>query len=437
MTRPTPIAVAAAAGSVPLAAIVIAAAPNLWGLIPVYIGVVGLLLGVDAIFALAPRRLAIETTTPPMLYIGDSEMLSITLDSSLSRARANIDLLCEVGADLDPPALTRAEVGPGQITEIAVPLTPRRRGTVRIERIWARWTGPLGLIRIQTVRPFGIEIPVVPNIKAVRGVAIRFFSRDSLFGVKVQRQQGDGTEFDSLRDYAPGLDHRAIDWKHSARHRKLVCKEFQSERNHQIILAFDTGHLMREPLAGAPKLDHAINAGLQLGYVSLRHGDRIGLFAFDSQVRHYLGPAGGPQAFTRLQHAAAGLEYRPEEVNYTLGLAELGARLQRRSLIILFTDFVDTITAELMLENIGRLTRRHLVAFLTLRDLDLDRLASVRPKTMSDVARAVVADQATRERRVVLERLNRLGAQCLDAAPNRIGSELINQYLDIKRREMI
>ena len=75
---------------------------------------------------------------------------------------------------------------------------------------------------------------------------------DAFFGSKVQRQQGDGSEFDALRDYAPGMDPRSIDWKHSARHRSLLSKEFQTERNHQIVLAFDTGQLMSEHLGAIP-----------------------------------------------------------------------------------------------------------------------------------------------------------------------------------------
>ena len=90
-------------------------------------------------------------------------------------------------------------------------------------------------------------------------------SQEAIYGIKAQQQKGEGAEFEALREYVPGLDSRFIDWKHSARHRKLLCKEFRTERNHQVIMAFDTGYLMLEPVEGITRLDHAINAGAGAG----------------------------------------------------------------------------------------------------------------------------------------------------------------------------
>src|SRR5262249_8703513 len=159
-----------------------------------------------------------------------------------------------------------------------------------------------------------------------------------------------------------------IDWKHSARHLKLLSKEFRTERNHQIMLAFDTGYLMCEPLEGIPRLDHAISAGLLLAWISLRQGDLVGTYGFDAAVRQYLQPMRGLASFARVQRATADLAYRHEETNFTLGLAELSQRLKRRALLVLFTDFVDTVTAELLVESLQRVSNRHVVVFVTLRD---------------------------------------------------------------------
>jgi uncharacterized protein (DUF58 family) len=109
-------------------------------------------------------------------------------------------------------------------------------------------------------------IDVLPNVHGVHGSALQFFAQESIFGIKSQRQKGEGTEFDALREYAPGLDSRFIDWKHSARHHKLVCKEFRTERNHHVVMAFDTGYLMLEPVDGLTRLDHAINSALVLAW---------------------------------------------------------------------------------------------------------------------------------------------------------------------------
>jgi uncharacterized protein (DUF58 family) len=194
---------------------------------------------------------------------------------------------------------------------------------------------------------------------------------------------------------------------------------------------------MSEPLLGIPRLDHAINASLLLAYVALKSGDRVGLFAFDDGVRLFAEPQGGVKSFVRLQRQTAGLAYSGAETNFTLALLELSRRLRRRSLVVVLTDFVDTVTAELMVENLTRLGRGHLVIFVALRDVAADALAAAEPRDLQVLSRAVTAHDLVRERDVVLSRLRREGVHCLDGPPAAISTRLINHYLDVKRREMV
>lgn len=441
MILPTPRGVALV-GAAPLLSLLLAAlAPQLWLLGVAYLGIVILALALDALLAMPRRSLAVAFDPPDLLYVGETAEATLDLTPTGSRIPRQIDVTIDRGETVEMPSLLSLVFNGPQTIRTAIPLLPRRRGTVRLSFLWLRWTGPYGLMRIQVKERLGLDLKVVPNIRAVRAAAIALMRQDSTFGIKDQKQLGDGSEFDALRDYQPGFDRRAIDWKHSARHRRLVCKEFRSERNHQIILALDTGHLMREPIGGVPRLDHAINAALLLSYASLKGGDRVGLFGFDASVRLRAEPLGGVDRFPRLQRMTAALDYAAEETNFTLGLTLLSQQLQRRSLIVLFTDFVDTVTAELMVENLGRLSNRHLVLFVTLQDPELRSLVDAAPDSipgsMDSVARSVVADELRKERLVVFERLRRLGVQCLEAPYNRVGTDLINRYLAIKQREMI
>ena len=262
-------------------------------------------------------------------------------------------------------------------------------------------------------------------------------TQEFIAGAKVQQFVGDGSEFDALREYMPGLDHRAIDWKASARHLKLLVREFRAERNNQVYLAFDTGHLMSEPLDGVPKLDHAINAGLMLAYVCLKSGDQVGVYGFGERVELFAKAQRGLQTMERIQQHTAALEYGTSETNFTLGLTELLVRLRRRSLIIVFTDFVDTVTAELMLDNMSRLSRRHLVLFVSFRDGQLEALAASPPQTLVKLHQSVVAAGFEDERETVLLQLARLGVLNVEARVGEVTSRLINRYLEIKRREMV
>jgi uncharacterized protein (DUF58 family) len=194
---------------------------------------------------------------------------------------------------------------------------------------------------------------------------------------------------------------------------------------------------MREPIEGIPRLDHAINAGLLLAWISLQGGDLVGTYGFDAAVRHYRGPVRGIANFSRVQQAAAELAYRQEETNFTLGLAGLSARLKRRALIVLFTDFVDTVTAELLIESVERMASRHVVVFVTLRDSLLQKTVDAAPADFERVAEAVIAHDFLRDRSIVFERLDRMGVHCLDVPSRGLSVNLINRYLLIKQRGLI
>jgi uncharacterized protein (DUF58 family) len=204
-----------------------------------------------------------------------------------------------------------------------------------------------------------------------------------------------------------------------------------------VVLALDTGRLMREPLGALPRLDHAIHAALLLAYVALRTGDRVGMLAFDERPRAFVEPEGGIGAFARLRAAATGLEYSTVETNFSLALTELHARLERRSLVVVLTDFADAVTAELMVESLERLRRRHLVVFAALRDPALDAVADAEPRTSIDLHRAVVAADLLRDREAVLKRLRRRGVLTVDARPDEVSTSLLNRYLDVRRRELV
>jgi uncharacterized protein (DUF58 family) len=308
---------------------------------------------------------------------------------------------------------------------------------VKVDAVWLRWRGPLGLAELGRRVAVDRTIDVVPSVRGVHGTALQFFVQEAIYGIKAQQQKGEGTEFEALREYMPGLDSRFIDWKHSARHRKILCKEFRTERNNHVMLAFDTGYLMLEPVDGVTRLDHAINAALGLAWVSLQGGDLVGTYGFDATVRHYTGPQRGVSSFPRIQRATAALDYHRQETNFTLGLAELSSRLKRRALVILFTDFVDTITAELLVESMQRVANRHLVVFVTQRGSVLQRAVDASPNGFADVAKAVIAQDFLRDRSIVFERLQRMGIHCLDVPSRTLSTSLINRYLLIKQRGLV
>ena len=437
MMRPTGRAVFIFVCGIPLALFVVIYDPSLWVLSFNYGALILLVAGTDALLAFPPRLLDVKVTVPERLYIGERGATAVTIAAVRWRRATTLELIAEQRGEIEPSDIVVGVLPVGQPLRIALPVIPRLRGQVHVDRVWVRWRGPLGLV--QFIRQIAVNrtIDVIPSVRGVHGGALQFFSREAIYGIKSERQKGEGAEFEALREYSPGFDSRFIDWKHSARHRKLLCKEFRTERNHPVIMAFDTGYLMLEPVDGITRLDHAINAGLVLAWISLHGGDLVGTYGFDAAVRHYLSPIRGISGFARVQRATAELGYHHQETNFTLGLAELNARLKRRALVILFTDFVDTITAELLIESMQRVANRHVVVFVTQRGSVLQRAVEAEPGQFTDVAQAVLAHEFLRERSIVLERLERLGVHCLDVPSRGLSVALINRYLMIKERGLI
>lgn len=433
MIHPTLRAAVALGVAAPVALLVAFAAPTWWVFGPVWLAVVLAGIGADAA-ALMRQRVVADVRAPGVLHVGEPDGVAVRIDA---RVPVAVDFTVDVEGPTAALAPQTVRVAPGTGVEPSIEICPHRRGTVHLTRLWLRTEGPLGFAARTLRRPLDVECPVVPNIASVKRQAIVFAASDAPLGVKPQFQKGTGSEFEALREYAAGLDTRTIDWKHSARHRMLLCKEFQTERNHHVVLALDTGRLMAETVDGLPKLDHAIGALLLLGYVSLKSGDKVGLAAFDARTRAFVAPAGGVGTMARLQSALATIDYSTAETNFTLALADLRTRLSRRSLIVVATDFVDTVTAGLMLDNVGHLAKRHLIMFVALTDTSLERPFARRPHDLEDVARAVVAHDLIRERQAVFAKLARLGVLCVEAPAARLGPALINRYLAVKARDEI
>jgi uncharacterized protein (DUF58 family) len=437
MIRPTRRAVLIFACGIPLALIALASDQELWRLGIYFSLFMILVLLADAALALPSRWLVPVITAPERLYIGEAGAVKVRIAPLRYPRNVFIETLLEQRGHAERPFLSTIDLRPSKGGQVELQVTPLRRGIVNIDRLWLRWRSPFGFAQISKIVEIGRQIDVVPSIRGVQRAELRFFPHDALVGEKVQRQEGEGTEFEALREHVPGLDIRLVDWKHSARHRKLLCKEFRAERNHPVVLAFDTGHLMSDPLGPIPRLDHAINAAVRLAWLSLRSGDLVGVFGFDARIRHYTGPLRGTQYFPRVQRAMAQLAYHTQETNFTLGLAELHARLKRRALVILFTDFVDTTTAELLVESMNRIANRHVAVFVTFRDGYLREAADHAPDSFDDVARSVIAQDFLRDRSIVLERLSRIGVHCLDVPSAALPVALINRYLEIKKRGLI
>ncbi|WP_312165197.1 DUF58 domain-containing protein [Phenylobacterium sp.] len=436
MIYPTRRAALIVAAGAPLALIAGSAMAPLWWLGVFWAAVMLLLMALDAMLGAARDRLSLDPVPPLSAAVARPGQIEFTARFAGAAPRS-VEARLDAGARLGLAGGTmQAQVHDG-VAEVVAAFTPQRRGIATLEALWLRWQGPLGLVWKQKTFALDFNLAVTTDLAWVREEAVRLFARNAMFGTKAQIEVGEGSEFHALRDFQPGMDRRAVDWKQSARHALLLAKEFRTDRNHNVVMALDCGRAMSEPLDGAPRIDRAINGALLLAHACLRSGDRAGFFAFDAAPRLSTGAVGGPNAFAVLQQMAGRIDYSAEETNYTLGLSVLAGELQRRSLIVVFTDFTDPTAAQLMIESVGRLARRHLLMFVVLRDEELEGMIAAEPLEPEDVARAVFAASLRRERDLVISRLRRLGVHIVETSADRIGPAVINSYLDLKRRDLL
>ncbi len=437
MIYPSRRAVLLAAGIAPLALVIGVAVPQYWfaglALLASLLG----LCAIDAVIGPSGRQLELSCDGPGSSSVGAELRVEAHLRFTAAAAQAaevalgTNELLMPLGGSRRTILLhDRTGSAPFRFEAL-------RRGRGMVNAVWVRWRAPLGLLWKQKNLRLDQPILITPDIRPAREKAAQLIHRDAMHGIVAQLQVGEGTEFEALAEYRAGMDRRSIDWKQSARHTALLAKEYRTERNNNIVMAIDAGRVMCEPLAGIPRVDRAVSAALLTAYVALRDGDRVGFFGFDSHPRVSSNTVSGPRAFGTLQRVAAEIDYSAAETNYTLALATLATGLHRRSLIVIFTEFADTISAELMLSALGPLLKRHLVLFIVLRDEELENFVAADPEGADDVVRAVTAASLLRQRKLVITRLRHLGVHALEAAHDNVGPALVQAYHDFKRRGLI
>ncbi len=416
----------------PLALVIAAAAPRAWIAAPALGAALLVTVVLDAL--LAPALAGLKVIVPEDGEVGEPLALTVLADFRIEAPRAAPVAALALDPRLAPGGRLVAPLAlDSGAWSARIETTPTRRGLGPVSAVWLRWEGPLGLATRQVRQDLEAVIRIRPNIAPVRSPALQLFLRDAQFGMVARRIRGEGTDFEALAEYEPGMDRRRIDWKSSARHARLFAKEYETERNNQIVFAFDCGQTMCEPIAGLPRIDRAVTAALTTAWIALGAHDRVAVYGF-AQRPQVLSPfVTAPREFARLQEAAAALDYSAEQPNFTLALSTLAARLRRRSLIVVFSEFTDPTSAELMIESMRRLVERHRVIFVVMADAELADFVRAPVRSAQDAAMAVTATTLQHQRTLVLQRLRRAGILVVEAPHQHIGNRLLDAYLSVKR----
>lgn len=317
-------------------------------------------------------------------------------------------------------------------------LTPPLRGEALFGDLWLRVLGPLGLLLFPTRIPASRRIRIYPRIPIRSRVDLATHRRLARgVGMRSSHLLGGSREFDNLRDYVEGDDPRAIHWKATARMDHPIIREYRADASQSLLVALDIGRLMGTRTLNRTKLDHALEAALALCQTALSAGDQAGLLAFAHHVASFLPPSRGPAQLQRLLEASRRLTPQVMEPYYEGAMIWLRGRLPRRSLILIFTDLVDEVASESLLQAVSLLRPRHLPICVTVRAEEEDRLLRSPPTAPEHVFTKAVLHQMRKERRRAMRALEKRGTLALDLPPGFLVAGTLQCYLEVKRRGLL
>ncbi|MBC9718126.1 DUF58 domain-containing protein [Streptomyces sp. TRM66268-LWL] len=424
-------ALLAALGSVPVGLL----APSWTGMIAVN-SPLALAMMCDYALAAPVRSLRFTRSGDTSVRLGDAADVTLTIENPSRRPlRAQL-------RDAWPPSSWtpgtetaasrhRIDAPPGERRRVTTRLTPTRRGDREAERITIRSYGPLGLLTRQGSHKVPWTVRVLPPFHSRKHLPSRLARLRELDGRTSLLTRGEGTEFDSLREYVPGDDTRSIDWRATARQSAVAVRTWRPERDRRILLVLDTGRTSAGRVGDAPRLDAAMDAALLLAALATRAGDRVDLLAYDRRVRALVQGKAAGDILPSFVNAMATLE--PELVETDArGLASTTlTTAPRRSLVVLLTSLDAAPVEEGLLPVLPRLTKGHTVIVAAVADPRIQKMSTARG-TVDGIYDAASAAQAQAERRRTAEKLTRHGVTVVDAAPDELAPALADAYLALK-----
>lgn len=387
---------------------------------------------IDGLFAL--RRPAVEIDR--RLH----HSLPVTAPAKVSLAVRNRDRrrLNLVVHDHHPPDWQVRDIplqgilAPDQRLEAFYTLQPMSRGDFVLLGCDLLVHSPFSFWRKKWFVPCRSEIKVFPNFREISHYTLlATHHRLSLMGIKKHLRRGEGKEFHQLREFRQGDELQKIDWKATSRVQKLISKDYQDERDQQIVFVLDSGRRMGHEEKGGSHLDQALNSILLLGYVASRQGDAVGLYSF-GHTNTWHPPRKDPGSERSLLFAAYGIQAGPEASDYLKATQDMLTLQQRRSLMVIVTNSRSEDYDDL-LQMVRKLRHKHLVVIADLRESLLDQSLSSEVTTFEEALRYQALQHYLVQRKKLFAQLNHLGVLTLDITAGQLPSALVNCYLEVKQ----
>lgn len=324
------------------------------------------------------------------------------------------------------------EVGAGVVRRGTYRLRSMQRGAQVIGDHYVRYASPAGFWIRQVRIPAETKVRVFPDVQAVRHYEMLARQNRDIMSSRVTKMRGGDTEFERLRDFLPDDEFRRIDWRATARRRKLTVREFQLEKNQNLVFMLDCGRMMTATWDDLTALDYALNATLMLSHVAIRRGDQVGLIAFDEKVTRMIKPRAGASASNRIIQSTYDLFPRMVESDYDQAFRTLKLHVRKRTLVVFISHAIDEQTSKRVQLLARDLLPQHLPLVVLLKDRELEARAAMTAKNAEDFCIQAAAAEMLLWRDRIHREMQRAGVLVLDVLHNQLTGSLVSRYLEVK-----
>ncbi len=408
---------------------------------------------VDLALAGSPRSLEVRREELPPVRLGEPVEAPLVVVSTAARGRRVRGSLRDAwgpsaGVTSPPGGRHRLDVPAGERRRLVTHLRPVRRGDRPVAAVVVRALGPLGLAARQRTLPAPGRVRVLPPFTSRRHLPAALERLRTLDGSASVQVRGQGTEFDSLREWVDGDDARSLDWRATARRGTPVVRTWRPERDRRVLVVLDTSRTSAARTGDAPRLDAAMDAALLLAALAGAAGDRVDLLAVDREVRASVVGRRPPALLPALVQAMAPLEPALVEADWPAVVAQVRRRMPHRGLLVLLTPLEAAAAEASLLPVLSTLTAKHAVLVGSVADPALDALAQERPGAQrggrrgragratgpdaADAYTAAAAERTRLERAALTALVRQAEAAVVDAGPEQLPPELADAYLSLK-----
>lgn len=411
--------------------VVVALGVPSWTGVLAVLGVLALGVAADLLLAASVRGLVFARSGATAARLGETVEVTLSVTNPGSRAlRGMVRDAWPPSAGVERDRFPIA-VPAGERRTVVVRLHPVRRGDRSSHRVTVRALGPLGLAGRQGSHRVPGSVRVLPPFTSRKHLPSRLARLQQLDGRQAALVRGEGTEFDSLREYVIGDDVRSIDWRASARAADVMVRTWRPERDRRVLLVLDTGRTSAGRVGDMPRLDAAMDAALLLAVLASRAGDRVDFLAYDRQVRADVSGLAAGELLPGLVNAMAPLEASLVETDARGMVAEVLRRARRRSLVVLLTGLEAAPLEEGLLRVLPSVVGRHQLLVAGVADPRVAEMARSRGDAEA-VYDAAAAERTLAERRHVTSLLVQRGVEVVDAVPADLAPALADRYLALK-----